>query len=130
MVLVISGVLALIGVVSYAVLADNFADRDARANIDRVVLAQRAWALRNGAWTEDAGDLKTGRNLFVTQGPSTGAEDISMSVSGGVRLGLAALSTSGACQGKVLGDPLGDRSEAWVDMSGLPCTGQAALAAV
>jgi prepilin-type N-terminal cleavage/methylation domain-containing protein len=129
LVLLITAVLAAVSVGAYGLFTDNLSERDARANIDRVVLSQRAWALRNGAWTADLEELKAGRGLVLTGGTSTRYGTVSVAVEDGTRLGLATLAESGSCQGKVLGDPLADRSEEWVDMSGLPCTGQAALAA-
>lgn len=127
-VLVIAGILSLISAATYSLFSETFANREARTNIDRIVLAERGWVTRNSSWTGNASDLLVGRGLSVTNGISTGSTIVSISVEGGVRLGVAAMSDSGTCQAKVLSDPLINGSETWVTLDGdMPCSGQAAL---
>lgn len=121
--------LTLIGVASYRLLSSSVADRDARGNVDRVVQAQRAWAMRNAAWAADPQDVPAGRGLTVTTAASTSPRTVSIAVRGGTLLGVAALSESGECQGKKVGDPLLDSDEEWVTLpEGTPCSGDFILA--
>jgi prepilin-type N-terminal cleavage/methylation domain-containing protein len=122
-------ILTLIGVASYRILADNIADRDARGNVDRVVQAERAWAMRNASWTADITGLAVGRGITVTTAISTGPGVVSIAVRGGTELGVAALSETGDCQAKRVGDPLTDAEEEWVPLGdGVPCSGDFVLA--
>lgn len=122
-------ILTLIGMASYRILAANIADRDARGNVDRVVQAERSWAMRNAAWTADVAELSVGRGITVTTTISTGPGVVSIAVRGGTELGVAALSETGDCQAKRVGDPLTDGEEEWVPLaSGVPCSGDFVLA--
>lgn len=126
---VIVGVLAGMVALAGTRVADTMADRDARARVDRVVLAQRGWASRNLAWAAESSDLVVGRGLTLTRGASTGPKVASFSEEEGTRLGVAVLSSTGECQAKFVGDPVTSREETWVVIPvGYPCSGQSALA--
>lgn len=121
-------ILTLIGVASYQTLSDNFANRNARGNVDRVVQAERVWAMRNASWTADPGSLQTGRGLTVTTGVSTSPNVVSIAVRGGTELGVAALSETGDCMAKRVADPLVDSTEEWVNLGpGAACSGDFVL---
>lgn len=128
-VMVIVSILAGLVAVGGVRVGEVMADRDARNKVDRVVLAQRGWATRNLAWTGEPENLMIGRGINATRGVSTGPTVVSFSEEEGIRLGVAALSSTGECQAKFVDDPVTSRVETWVTIpSGFPCSGQSALA--
>ena len=127
-VVVIVSILAGVVAAAGAQVADVMYDRDARSRADRLVLAQRGWASRNLAWTDDSANLVVGRGLTLTGGVSTGPNVVSFRAEDGIRLGVAVLSRTGSCQGKFLGDPLTERDETWVTLpTDWPCSGQSVV---
>lgn len=126
--LVIVGLLAGIGSLTFSLLSAGAQDREARQRLDRVVLAERSWAAKNVSWTADASELTLGRGIDVVSGVSRNSAEISLSVEDGVHLGLAALSEAGNCQAKYVGDPLLGTEETWVTIpEGQPCSGRSAI---
>jgi Tfp pilus assembly protein PilE len=121
-------ILGTISVVSFAQLSRVLENHEARSAVDRVVMAERNWASKNISWTQEPGNLSVGRNVTATTGVSGDAKTVSVAVERGTRLGLAAMSSSGECQAKVLGDPVGSREESWVTIpAGMSCSGASAL---
>lgn len=128
-VVVIVGILATIVAVGGAQVNDVMADRDARSKVDRVLLAQRGWAIRNLAWSGDTNGLVIGRGITLTSGVSSGPKVVSFAAEEGVRLGIAVLSSTGECHAKFVGDPVTSSEELWVEVpAGYPCSGQSAIA--
>lgn len=127
-VLVIVALLAAVGSLTFTRLSGTTNEREARRRIDRVVLAERTWAVKNASWTNDANELVLGRGLTLVAGPSRTPGEVSVSVEDGLHLGLAATADGGSCQAKYLGDPLTGRAETWVVIpADQPCSGRSAL---
>ena len=126
--LVVVGLLAAIGSLTFTLLSASAQNREARQRLDRVVLAERTWAAKNVSWTSAASELTLGRGIDVVSGVSRNSGEISLSVEDGIHLGLAVLSEAGECQAKYVGDPLLGTEEIWVEIpEGQPCNGRSAI---
>ena len=119
-----------IGTASFNIITNRVRDSEARGALDRATFAERAWLARNATWASDPSVLAMGRGLTATVSASGSPDKASIAVDDANRLGLAVMSETGTCFGRLLSDPLIDGSETSVELSpSVACSGQAVLQA-
>lgn len=122
--------LAGIGTASFNIITSRVRDSEAHGALDRATFAERAWLARNATWASDPTVLMMGRGLTATTSASGSPDTASIAVDDANRLGLAVMSETGTCYGRLLTDPLLDGSETSVEVSpSVACSGQAVLEA-
>lgn len=125
--LVIIGLMtAAIGVGTRTLLTDS-ESRAAESNIQRVLLAEQRFAVRNGGYSAFVDDLGPVREVVLVNESSQAPEEVSVALGADGTLGLAARRDAEVCVLLRAGRLDGDGSTRTWTRSDAPCTGAEAL---